>query len=73
VKQGEFWAKTALTPITVGIPAFEVGRDRRARRDFLKSIFTEGRQGNEATGIGSHQISKQALLCLRWRNSSGSW
>jgi hypothetical protein len=28
----------------------------------LKNNFTEGRQGNEATGVGSHQISKQALL-----------
>jgi hypothetical protein len=25
-------------------------------------IFTEGRKGNEETGVGSHQISKQALL-----------
>jgi hypothetical protein len=27
-----------------------------------KTIFTEGRKGNEATGVGPHQISKQALL-----------
>jgi hypothetical protein len=25
-------------------------------------IFTEGNQGNEATGVGLRQISKQALL-----------
>jgi hypothetical protein len=27
-----------------------------------KTFFTEGRQGNEETGVGSHQTSKQALL-----------
>jgi hypothetical protein len=27
-----------------------------------QSIFTEGRKGNEAPGVGSHQISKQGLL-----------
>jgi hypothetical protein len=27
-------------------------------------IFTEGNKGNEATGVGSHKISKRALLLL---------
>jgi hypothetical protein len=39
-----------------------VGRDRRARRVFANAVFTEGRKGNEETGVGLHQISKQALF-----------
>jgi hypothetical protein len=54
--------KIQLIPNTVQIQPFEVGRDRRARRGFPKAVFTEVREGNEATGVGSHQISKQALF-----------
>jgi hypothetical protein len=59
-------------PNTVHIQPFEVGRDRRARRGFPKAVLTssfakamedrEGRKGNEATGVGSRQISKHALF-----------
>jgi hypothetical protein len=52
------------------IQPFEVGRDRRgcrtrrrrARRIFANAVFTEGRKWNEETGVGLHQISKQALF-----------
>jgi hypothetical protein len=27
-----------------------------------QNIFTEGRKGHEETGVGTHQISKQALF-----------
>jgi hypothetical protein len=37
----------------------KVGRDRRARRGLFKKLLTEDRQGNEATGVGLDQISKQ--------------
>jgi hypothetical protein len=46
----------------LGTEKHKVGRERRARRGFPKAVFTEGRQGNEETDVGSHQISKQALL-----------
>jgi hypothetical protein len=29
---------------------------------FQKAFFTEGREGNEETGVGSSQISKQTLF-----------
>jgi hypothetical protein len=41
---------------------FEVGRDLRASRGFSKDNFTEDNQGNEATFVGSNQISRQALF-----------
>jgi hypothetical protein len=34
----------------------------RARRGFSKIFLTEGRKGNEETGVGPHQISKQTLF-----------
>jgi hypothetical protein len=37
-------------------------RQIRARRGFPKAFLTEGRKGNEETGVGSHQLSKQALF-----------
>jgi len=40
------------------VQLFEVGRDTV----FQQTIFTEGRKGNEATGVGSYEISKQALF-----------
>jgi hypothetical protein len=38
-------------------------------------FFTEGRQGNEATGVGMHRVSKQTLLLplmakYQWRSAS---
>jgi hypothetical protein len=39
-----------------------IGKGPDFKKGFLKSIFTEGRKGNEETDVSLHQISKQMPL-----------
>jgi hypothetical protein len=63
VAQKQLWAKAesltygSLRNSVAEFRALPPGAPRPSQ-----AIFTEGRKGNEETGIGSHQISKQALL-----------